>query len=92
MKETLTSSKKKCGFGISSFEEISEKLKLKKLFRLKYSSLSELHQICLDTTQLNANLDSLIESSDSVTSAAAELHRTNMVAAENYLFSIGTFR
>ena len=39
-------------------------------------------------TQLNANLDRLIESSDSVTNAAAELHRTNMVAAENHLFSL----
>ena len=88
IKETLTLSKKKCGFGISSFEEISEKLKLKKRFRLKNSSLPELQQIWLDTTHLNATLDRLIESSDSVMSAAAELHRINMVAAENHLFSL----
>ena len=35
LKEVMSLSKKKCGFGISSFEEISEKLKLKKRFRLK---------------------------------------------------------
>ena len=90
LKEVLSLSKKKCGFGIPSFEEISEKLKLKKRFRLKNNIQPEFQQIWLDTTHLNANLDRMIEEGDPLNAngAANQYHRLTMAAAENHFFSL----
>ena len=88
LKEVVSMSRRKCGFGIPSLEETSEKLKLKKRFRMKNNSQPDFRQIWFDTTHLNANLDRLVASNDSPKSAAAELHGSAMVAAENHLFSL----
>ena len=86
LKEIVSMSRRKCGFGIPSLEETSEKLKFKKRFRMKNNSQPDFGQIWFDTTRLNANLDRLVASNDSSRSAAAELHGSSMVAAENHLF------
>ena len=64
LKEVLTISKSKCGFGIPSIEETSEKLKIKGRFRLKNNSNKEFHQIWQDTSNLNANLDRIVVKTD----------------------------
>ena len=60
LKEVVSMSRRKCGFGIPSLEETSEKLKLKKRFRMKNNSQPDFRQIWFDTTHLNANLDRLV--------------------------------
>ena len=88
LKEVLTISKSKCGFGIPSIEETSEKLKIKGRFRLKNNSNKEFHQIWQDTSNLNANLDRIVCENGSIQDATRSLNASFKSSAENHFFSL----
>ena len=88
LKEVLTLSKTKCGFGIPSIEEISEKLKIKRRFKLKNSDNKEFHQIWQDTTNLNALLDRIVCDNETIQGATRELNSSFTASAENHFFSL----
>ena len=88
LKEMLAISKLKCGFGIPSIEQISEKLKLKKRYRLKNSNNPELHLIWQDTTHLNADIDRIVCGKETIREATTALTASFTAAAEDHLFAL----
>ena len=88
LREVLSMSRSMCGFGIPSIEEISEKLKVKRRFRLKNSSNPEFQQIWHDTTNLNANADRIVGGNETIYGATRDLESSFKASAENHFFSL----
>src|SRR6218665_3707236 len=76
------------GFDIPSFQNIGEKLWLRKRYALKHSDHDEIRQLWRDTAYKSINTDCLIQEGQHISQATTSMHRQQVTEATNHFFGL----
>ena len=88
IKEMMALPKNKCGLGIPSFLDVSEKLWLRKRYHFKNSSQPELSQVWNDSSKEHVRLDAIICEADKLSTASNILHKQQVAGKESHFLGL----